>query len=805
MKHILSFTFSLLFCLAGNAQVFTSPESDSDTILYEKLYLHIDREMYAPGDDVWFKAYLVSGINHQPIPGFKNVYVELISEKGKIIDRRMMLSINGVSNNDFRLPDSLATGQYTIRGYTKYLLNFGEESLFHQKIAVASISDMPEYKEKTKEQKPINVAFLPEGGNLVLNTANYVAFKAIDETGRGIQVTGKITDETGQKVASFESRYRGMGTVVFMPQDGKKYYARIDGNPDFRYTFEDALPEGVAIHYQPNGNNLQFILNRNLKATSDRKLTLTAYHKGQELFWEEVQMSGFQQPVNIYKGFFPPGISKITLYDEQNNILAERLVYVRNSDDKTLKITTDKKQYQAREKINMEFESLLNAEEDSIVTGLSVAVVNDAYFSEGGRTQTIESYLLLDSELKGPLESPASLFTDEENLSAGEKLDLVMMVHGWRRYYWDELIYQFGKPLPGWDDTGLTIEGEVKTLWGNNPVAGGTVELGPFSGEFLILKDTTDAAGRFSFNRLYLKDYALVMINAFNKKGRRSVEITYEPTALFDTLVPFKKVDQGARNVELHEKYNSASFNRHLEEREFELEHGSILLDEVNVVEEYKSGPVVTGNYGYPDRGFMLTDADREEYYDIIKYLQFEVPGIFVYGEDEIRIGTSDKPPLFFVDDYSEPDLERIKFLPMEDIVKVEIIHPKTELTVDMIDVTQKNGGVISILTKTGFGSFPDEFVRNIHGRITPRVRGFRQAREFYSPAYSLAEQYLKDNPDYRPTLFWKPFVDPEKNKTTVEFYASDMSGQFRIIAEGISANGKICYSTAVFDVIAPK
>ncbi len=787
---------TICFFIACQSFVFSQMIPDGilqdDTILYEKLYLHIDREIYSPGDDVWFKAYLVSGINNQPIPGFKNVYVELIAEDGRVIDQRLMLSIYGVSNNDFHLPATLPTGQYTIRAYTRYLQNFGEESLFHQKIAVSRTTDTPVIKEKNEEQKTIDVSFLPEGGHLVLNATNYVAFKAIDETGRGIQVSGKITDETGQEVASFESRYKGMGMFVFMPQEGKKYYARVDGYPDFQYSFEDALPDGVSMHYRENGINLQFILNRNFKSTGNRNLTLLASHKGQELFTEEVEMTGFQHPVDIYKGFFPHGITKITLYDEQNNVLAERLVFVRNSDGKTLTITSDKKEYQPREKIKLEIESLLDPGEDSIVTGLSVAVVNDAYFSEGGRTQTIESYLLLDSELKGPVESPASCFTDEESISADEKLDLVMMVNGWRRYYWDELKDRFNNPLPGWDDAGLAIEGEVKTLWGSDPVVGGTVELGPFSSEFLILKDTTDEAGRFSFNRLFLKDSAVVMLNAFNQKGRQSTQVFYEPVALFDTAVHPEEINRASRNIEMHEGYSRTSFNRHLAEREFQLEYGSILLGEVEVVEEYKSGPVVTGNYGFPDREFTLSDADRE-YNNLFKFLHFEVPGVFEYEEDSVRINNSSGTPLFFVDDMLE-NLEIVKFLPLKDIVKIEIIYPSKMINSPL-------NGLISILTRTGFGTFNYEFVRNIHGRITPRIRGFRQAREFYAPAYPLSEQDSTEKPDQRPTLYWEPHAVFENGIANLEFYASDMKGTYRVIAEGISKNGKICYHEAAFNV----
>ena len=291
------------------------------------------------------------------------------------------------------------------------------------------------------------------------------------------------------------------------------------------------------------------------------------------------------------------------------------------------------------------------------------------------------------------------------------------------------------------------------------------------------------------------------MINAFNQKGRQGTQIFYEPTVLFDTVVPFEVINQAARSIVLHEGYQRSSFDRHMAEREFELEYGSILLGEVDVVTEYTSGPVVTGNFGFPDRGFMLTDANREKYYDIIKFLEFEVPGVFVYADYEIRIGTSDKNPLFFIDDYVEPDLERIKFLPMKDIIKVEIINPGVDLTAVAIDVTRKNGGVVSILTKTGFGSFNDEFIRNIHGRITPRIKGFRQAQEFYAPAFSLAEQYLKDKPDYRPTLYWEPYAILENGSAHLEFYTSNMTGTYRVIAEGIGRNGEIIHGTTLLNV----
>ncbi len=595
-----------------------------------------------------------------------------------------------------------------------------------------------------------------------------------------------------------------MGTFVMMPREGKKYRAVIDGFPDFIFQFKEAKTDGIALHCRQDANNMQFILSRNIKSVDAKNFTLAVSHRGEELFREEVEMTGFQYPVEIYKGFFSTGISKITLFDAQHNVQAERLVFVRNSDEKTLRITSDKTNYHSGEKVELNIELLLIPEGDTLQGGLSIAVVNEDYFSGEGRNQTIESYLLLDSELKGPIESPASYFTDEENISVDEKLDLAMMVNGWRNYYLNDPETDFSNPLPGRDDVGLTLQGEVKTLWGGKPVEGGKVELGPFSSLFLILKDTTDELGRFSFNRLYLKDSAQIMVNAVNNRGNNNVEIFYESIPAFDSVAPVAErleTTRAARDIQIPEKFERSAYYRYLAEREFKLEEGSILLKEVEVKAELKSPVNITGVYGFSDRSYTLTDADRENYSDIMKYLEFEVAGIIDRG-DGIRIGFAKDIPRIFVDGYQSSSPADL--LSMDDIEKVEIIHPSRLSIMMGEDAFGGPGGVISILTKTGFGKFNDAFKRIIHGRITPRVRGFRQAREFYSPKYPLAEQdSLQKKPDQRPTLYWSPVVPLENGKANLEFFTSDMPGKYRIIVEGISNTGKIICETALLNVDA--
>ncbi len=773
------------------------PEAENNkSILYEKVYLHIDRELYSPGDDVWFKSYLVSGISHQLIPGYKNIYVQLVAEDGAVADEKLLLSVNGTANGDFLLNESLAEGSYTIRAYTKYLQNFGEESYFHRKIVVAKAKSSLEIEESLSEKKPsaLDVAFLPEGGNFVVNAINHIAFKAIDETGKGIEVTGKVVDESGNEVVSFRTKYNGMGRFIMMPQENREYFALIDGFPDFIYQFESPRPDGIALNYKADGGYLVFTLTRNLKIYHPQEFFLVASHKGTELFSSQITMNEFQQAMRLYKGLFPPGISQITLYNQNGDKMAERLVFIRNAYEKRVAIIPDKKEYGSRGKVEMNLLALL-PENDTILSTVSISVVNEDYFSASGNNQTIESYLLLDSELKGSIESPASCFVDEPEISGDEKLDLVMMVNGWRSYYWNELEQFAGVELPGWADYGLILEGNVNRLWGGKPVDFGKVVMGPFSRNFLFEETTTDEEGYFSFDNLYLKDSARIMINAETKNRSKRTEIMLEQPLDFDSHFSVDFVHSICPGIQVPLKFYREIYSRQMAEQEYIKDMGSILIGEVNI--EGKQGPQTADHfrlYGEPDHSFSIT-SDDWNYADIADYLQTRAPGVIVTG-DEIRIRAGYGNPLLLVDGL-EVTWENIKYIPLGDVDKIEILKSSALMAVYG---SRGGNGVISVLTKMGRPDLYVEYERFVPGRITPRIKGFQQPRKFYSPQYSL-NNINDPKPDFRPTLYWNPDVIFNNREAKIEFYTSDKLARYHVFVEGITKRGKIISSHHLLSV----
>ncbi len=82
-----------------------------------------------------------------------------------------------------------------------------------------------------------DIQFLAEGGNLVADLPAHIGFKAIGEDGKGVDVSGIVTDHNQNKIAAFKSLHNGMGSFDVAVQAGENYTAKV------------TLPGGVIKEY----------------------------------------------------------------------------------------------------------------------------------------------------------------------------------------------------------------------------------------------------------------------------------------------------------------------------------------------------------------------------------------------------------------------------------------------------------------------------------------------------------------------------------------------------------------------------
>ncbi|MDF2158751.1 TonB-dependent receptor plug domain-containing protein [Algoriphagus sp. CAU 1675] len=115
----------------------------------EKVFLHLDKQTYTLGEDLWFSAYLVAGSEQIPSPLSQTLYVGLFDGDGLLLEQKSILVEKGRGKGDFILPAFGKPGTYRLKAFTSWMRNFGEEYFFTAEINVidgAAGSFLPEIK-----------------------------------------------------------------------------------------------------------------------------------------------------------------------------------------------------------------------------------------------------------------------------------------------------------------------------------------------------------------------------------------------------------------------------------------------------------------------------------------------------------------------------------------------------------------------------------------------------------------------------------------------------------------------------------
>ena len=449
----------------------------------EKAYLHLDNNCYFLGDTIWYKAYLVEAGNLRPTAESHILYVELVDPEGHVVERhRQYIGRPDADHGDFALADTLHSGYYELRAYTRWMMNFcvterpynrkDRELFYNRQMAkdffrdygtvwsrVVAVYERPEkagdYSDRQmmprprqralKPKKPsLNVKFYPEGGNLIAGTRCRIAFEALNEEGEAVNVTGKME---GQDI---RADFMGRGIFTYdVPEDGKPCATFDYKGTHYRFALPDILQQGLTLHVDEGNVTLQ---GRGLSAKHLKVAFLT---RGMLRSLKEVSLDAKGDGTIRYdRSLFPTGVCDLVVYDENGNVLADRLFFVNHHDyeQRHIAIEGKKSQYQPYEKGDL----TLTPPRD--VSTLSVAIRDQRGMEPSYDDGTPLTDLLLTSDLQGFVARPYYYFERDDSLHRA-RLDVLLMVQGWRRYDFKEL--SDGKPLRYHPEKNIEIDGAV--------------------------------------------------------------------------------------------------------------------------------------------------------------------------------------------------------------------------------------------------------------------------------------------------------------------------------------------------------
>jgi len=136
---VLAILLAVVIYLPGNTQtidnsVYTSLAKSRT----EKLVVFTDRYLYAVNEIIRFSAILQSGNDHAPGPGSNVMYVELLNAAGNAVAKGKYLLTADRSSGHLSIPSTIASGNYYLRCYTRWMRNFGAGDFTYLPIRVVN-------------------------------------------------------------------------------------------------------------------------------------------------------------------------------------------------------------------------------------------------------------------------------------------------------------------------------------------------------------------------------------------------------------------------------------------------------------------------------------------------------------------------------------------------------------------------------------------------------------------------------------------------------------------------------------------
>ncbi|HTH55424.1 MAG TPA: MG2 domain-containing protein [Cyclobacteriaceae bacterium] len=867
----------------------------------ERIYLQFDKTLYKPGEDIWYKAYVLDGVTLKPSSISTVLYVELIDPRGSIIKKSELQIEEGAAHGDFAIDQKKPGGLYTIRAYTRWMENFSTENFFSRQITIQSIlaprlllkldfekraygkndfvkahlkarnlKDEPLASAEVKAQlklsgvdyatknvqtdkrgeidlefqlpdtlkttdgilqavvssdgieesifrsvpivfNKIQVKFFPEGGEAIVGSNGRVAFEAINEFGKGADIGGVITDESGKTVSTFESFHLGMGAFNINAENGHHYSAKI------------TKPEGISEVYPlpvftSDGMGLavnqQFdsILVAKVFSSKERQAYLVGHVHSKVFAAEKLQLRAGWNEVKFSTSTMPVGILTLTLFDAEGSERCERLVFVNPNKTLQINLITNRTEYRPGEEVELTIRTS-NGSGAAVPSNLSLAVVDDQLLTAiDDKQDNLLSWMLLGGEVKGRIEEP-SFYFDETEPKAKEALNLLLMVHGWRRFSWKEVMIPENRILSYLPENESTISGWALNDQNKNSKA--EVVLVELANRKRIAKIKTDSNGHFIFKNvdasspmlLLTKKPNLIEVNGVRSASFEPSDKNYYYEHRRYRVNPLMEVEDQAR-IETPAPIVAEGNEVNVDLANDVTQLSEMVVTSLGVSESQRALASSVVKISEMPPAFFLSQPIENQ-------LMGRVNGLVI--SPSVQPGSSPNLQIRGVStlaNRSEP-LWVIDGVPMAASINSNFsngsqLTPGNIRSVTVLKATEATSlfgsaaanGVILVETKSraDYSNFNYVKSKPRYSVLSVKPRTFSMAREFYT---SSSKDDNRSN--FKSTVFWQHSVVTDKNgEAKIQFHTNDLVSTFRVTAEGMSGNGLIGRKEVTYHALLP-
>lgn len=725
----------------------------------EKIFLHLDKAYYASGDEIWYSAYINDYLTGRPSNLSEILHVELFDRNGKSLLQQKIIIANGYADGFIELPDTLGGNYYALKAYTNWSRNFEEGLLFNHPIKIVTPNFQAE--EATLFS---NVQFFPEGGRILNNKLNNVAFK----TDKKARSRAYLIDNENDTLYDFDYEGNGFGLLRVLPNSTNARYRLKFEDEEKYYSIPTSRAEGTTLRLKEKKDVFNVFLEGSDKYT-DKEVSVIVLNNGNVVS----ALGKLLNPAGLFlvfrKSDLPYGLNHLMIYSDNNELLNQRLFYHSKPNEESLLKIRMGKEFKVRNPIDISVVSGHQA-----TANVSVSVTPVKFFNGTEKPNIIHSSQKMQSASKD-FSLNQYLITQDINT------------------YDPETIISDKEP---------SFEFEIQQK------------------EFFQVNVDVDMNKSFDTDDTY---FSLSLkngdsINLYFSKMREDKNLTMTIPSFYGlrdmSLLPYQ-LDQ---DLKISYSLNKSIGNELLKmplytQSEVETAYAKQVRENKATKRLYnidykmlnKPGEISSSRMAYTynvlntyDESIVLRDYIplpnmKEVFKELLQYARLKET-----KNGDFKIQLNDKSGL---DDYdrlmeNEP-LRLIDGVPINDSKVIADLKPSTVKSINMIcqkitlDSVEMDG-VFHVITDEG-----------IYGKTNDVGQGV-----FTFPGYS--DQFSFNcpdlnatTPDFRSTLYWNPYVLVEENgSTNISFPASDEPGKYKVEIQGLTEDGLPIHSEAYFTVL---
>jgi len=787
------FFFITIFSIKSNAQVF-----DSLLNIYEedypreKIHIQSDRTMYNTGETIFYKLYVMSGLEWPAAS--KNVYVSWYDNNGNYIKQTVAPLFQSSAKGSFEIPANYKGDFLKVKAFTRWMLNDDSVFLYEKNIPI-NIALTSKAKNSVSPKTRVDV--FPEGGTFVEGLINKLAFKATNNFGSPVFIKGFLVNDKNKVVDTLKVQHDGMGVFKLRPNQGEKYQLNwTDENGQKGTTpIAAASKQGVILKLSMDNEKAYAQVERTFEVPANYKHMRLLVHQNQHLIYtvefkgEERQVQKVALPIDELL----TGIVQFTLFTNDWLPIAERIMLVNNRlHEFNTNVTVGIANLNKRGKNVLEI-----MVKDTSATNMSISITDASIVMP--EQQTIFSDFLLSGDIRGKVYNPAYYFSSDAD-SVAAHLDLVMLTNGWRRFDWSKIKAGILPTLKYPRETEMMkltgkYYGSALTKPSENLLLNLIIQGKDSSKKMLFVPVATD--GSFEDKSVFFYDTSRIYYSINGKSKQENQSVVQFENGLIKPSFNKLQLEPGAFQPYTTDSIARAKLNLFFLEQEKQRKLlASMTLTEVVVKSRVKS-PIQLLEEKYARGLFSGTDGTSFDLssdgmaigsIDVLSFLQARVPGLSISttGAQASATWRGSKTD-FFINEFFTP-IEQVQNMNIADIAFIKAIRPP--FFGSSSGSSGGSGGAIAIYTKRG-GS---NNVSNINSKGMENVvlGGYSVFKEFFHPEYDKPTASFEA--DNRTTLYWNPFVLTNKRSPRVrlEFYNNDISKKLQIVLEGMNANGRL-------------